>query len=263
MPDTVNAPARPDIRGKGMSFYTESASATEAWLAAARFLLDNDEAVGLHVNIACPTDADHTVVDALDQKLLEADAIACKHVATTIFPEGLWTGVAGRDPEQLFHHYNREGGFYERLRNRRRRSGHNDWGTYFRRFSLPEFGRNGRCQLAHALEALHRAKKPKGAIHLHASLPSDGFRAQGGPCLQLITLHVATADDNHALSACAIYRNHDFFQKALGNYIGLGNLLAFLAEASDLKVGNLHVISGHAFLAPKGPVIEVVDAIGA
>ena len=78
-----------------------SASATDAWLAAAHLLLNNHEAVGLHVNIASPNDADHTVVDALDQKLTEARAITCKHVATTIVPDGLWAGVARRDLGRL------------------------------------------------------------------------------------------------------------------------------------------------------------------
>ena len=262
MPDVIEQPDQPTSRAAGIGLYTEAASATDAWLAACRYLVENDEAVGLHVNIASPTNADSAVVEALDQQLASAHAITCKHVAATIFPDGLWAGAARRDPQRLFQHYNREGGYYERLRNRRRQSGHADWGTYFQRFSAPEYGKNGECQLACAIEALSRSQKPKGAIHLHASLASDGFRVRGGPCLQLVTLHVERRTIGQVLSACAVYRNHDFFQKALGNYIGLGQLLGFLAEASELEVGNLHVISGHAFLAPKGPVVEVLDAFG-
>ncbi len=245
-----------------MSVFHEAQSTTDAWLATSEFLRANGDAVGLHVAISSPMESDANVIKALDDRLAAAGAITCKHVAATIFPEALWRGAAHHDPTRLFDLYNRAGGYFERLRARRRRAGHGDWGTYFQRLSAANYGRNGRCQLAHALDALSRTSKPKGAIHLHTSLPSDGFRVRGGPCLQLLTLHVERRNNSNGVSACAIYRNHDFFEKALGNYIGLGQLLEFIAEAASLEVGTLHVISGHAFLSQKGPIVKVLDAFG-
>jgi hypothetical protein len=38
-------------------------------------------------------------------------------------------------------------------------------------------------------------------------------------------VHAERNGTGYPVSACALYRSHDFLQKALGNYIGLGQLL--------------------------------------
>jgi hypothetical protein len=43
-----------------------------------------------------------------------------------------------------------------------------------------------------------------------------------------------------------MYRNHFYIEKLLGNLIGLGRLMAFVAREADLRVGALTVISTHA-----------------
>ena len=111
-----------------------------------------------------------------------------------------------------------------------------------------------------AIVALRRPRKLAGAIHLHTGLPSDGIRTVGGPCLQAVTMHAERNGSGFSVSACALYRNHDFFQKALGNYIGLGQLLGFLAECAGLDVGKLYVISGHAYCDHKKLVRGILDA---
>jgi thymidylate synthase len=254
------------------SFF-QVASASDAWLHAARAICTQGELVGLHVVIASPLTSDEAVVDALDARLANQKCISTKDVAYTIFPDGLWRKNAQRDATKLFDLYNKPGGFYERLQSHRKRSrGRKDWGTYFQRLSSAEFTGRGEGQLATAIRALCWERKPRGAVHLHASsprddyellagLPADGMRPRGGPaCLQTITLHVETNEaGSQVLSACALYRNHDFFEKALGNYIALGQLLNFLAESSGLSVGKLHVISGHAYASKVPPVKEVLN----
>jgi hypothetical protein len=44
----------------------------------------------------------------------------------------------------------------------------------------------------------------------------------------------------------AMYRNHFYIEKLLGNLVGLGRLMAFVARESSLKVGALTVVSTHA-----------------
>ena len=44
----------------------------------------------------------------------------------------------------------------------------------------------------------------------------------------------------------AMYRNHLYIEKLLGNLIGLGRLMEFVAHEAGLKVGALTVISTHA-----------------
>jgi hypothetical protein len=46
----------------------------------------------------------------------------------------------------------------------------------------------------------------------------------------------------------ALYRNHYFITKAYGNYLGLGWLLKFIADATDRKVGEVLCVSSMAKL---------------
>lgn len=255
-----------------MSAFFQVETASDAWRNAAGFVCNSGDCVGLHVEIARPLDYDEAVVQAVDNVLRQHGKIPCKDVAYTIFPQGLWQKLGRGDSERLFNLYNKPRGFYERLRQHRKMSGHNDWGTYFQRMSSSKFDGRGEGQLKRAVDALRRSKKPRGAIHLHTGmpddddlhlhtgLPADGMRVRGGPCLQIVTVHAERNSHGYSLSACALYRNHDFFEKALGNYVGLGQLLGFLAESSEMTVGKLHVISGHAYCSPVGPIKEVLHA---
>lgn len=241
-----------------MSFHCEAATASDAWLKAAKQLCDEGDSVGLHVVIAEPLTCNAAVVAALDETLKTYGKITCKHVAATIFPESLWRKLGKGDPQHLFDEYNKPNGYFDRLNRLRKRSHHNDWGTYFQRLSSPHFSDRDSGQLTQAIRALQRNGKPAGAIHLHTGLPRDGIRKIGGPCLQMVTIHAERTSGGYSLSACALYRNHDFFEKALGNYIGLGQLLGFLAIGAQMNVGELHVISGHAYCSPKGPTQEIL-----
>ena len=49
-----------------------------------------------------------------------------------------------------------------------------------------------------------------------------------------------------------MYRNHFYIEKLLGNLIGLGRLMAFVARETDLKVGALTVVSTHAEIDQPG-----------
>jgi hypothetical protein len=46
----------------------------------------------------------------------------------------------------------------------------------------------------------------------------------------------------------AIYRNHPYVTRCLGNLIGLGRLQAFVAREADLRLGSLTCVSTHAQL---------------
>ncbi len=51
-----------------------------------------------------------------------------------------------------------------------------------------------------------------------------------------------------------MYRNHFYIEKLLGNLVGLGRLMAFVArEGGGLDVGSLTVVSTHAEIdTPRG-----------
>ena len=46
----------------------------------------------------------------------------------------------------------------------------------------------------------------------------------------------------------ALYRNHYFISRAYGNYLGLGWLLKFIADAAEKKAGELLCVSSLANL---------------
>ncbi len=56
------------------------------------------------------------------------------------------------------------------------------------------------------------------------------------------------------LTLTAMYRNHFYIEKLLGNLIGLGRLMAFVAREANLNVGALTVVSTHAQIDQPGHV---------
>lgn len=154
-------------------------------------------------------------------------------VANTLFPEKTWmkARALGRPA------------FYSRYLRADRRSRHRRWGTYFGR--LINFGSSNVNQLENAIRAMSEWKTtPKRAICLHLSTAElDHFQPQGAPCLQAIQVHCHTS----SVDFSAFYRNHDYFEKALGNLIGLGRLLEFVAGETGRTPGRLVCYSTHAY----------------
>ncbi len=67
----------------------------------------------------------------------------------------------------------------------------------------------------------------------------------GGQCLSFLSFKLHPGAPK-TLTLTAMYRNHFYVEKLLGNLIGLGRLMAFVARESELEVGSLTVISTHA-----------------
>ena len=73
----------------------------------------------------------------------------------------------------------------------------------------------------------------------------DGRSLYGGQCLSFLSFKL---DEELGLMLTAMYRNHTYITRCLGNLIGLGRLQAFVAKEADVKLGSLTVISTHAKL---------------
>jgi thymidylate synthase len=73
----------------------------------------------------------------------------------------------------------------------------------------------------------------------------DGRFLYGGQCLSFLSFKL---DEDLGLMLTAMYRNHTYITRCLGNLIGLGRLQAFVAKEADVKLGSLTVISTHAKL---------------
>jgi hypothetical protein len=65
---------------------------------------------------------------------------------------------------------------------------------------------------------------------------TDAEMGIGQPCLVHLSFKLHT---DRAVSLTAIYRSQYYVSKALGNFIGLGQLLSFVANESGLRPGPL------------------------
>ncbi len=88
----------------------------------------------------------------------------------------------------------------------------------------------------------------------------------GGQCLSFLSFHLKSGGGNgpKTLLLTAQYRNHYYVEKLLGNLIGLGRLMAFVAAETSTKVGALTVISTHAEIdTPKANRQAIMDLMEA
>ncbi len=76
------------------------------------------------------------------------------------------------------------------------------------------------------------------------------------PCLSHLSFK---HHPEYGLMLTALYRNHYYVARLLGNLIGLGQLQAFVAKEADIRLGSLTVISTHAEL-DKGSRWGINDA---
>ena len=67
----------------------------------------------------------------------------------------------------------------------------------------------------------------------------------GGQCLSFLSFKLHPGAPK-TLTLTALYRNHFYIEKLLGNMVGLGRLMEFVTREADLKVGALTIISTHA-----------------
>ncbi|GAI55776.1 unnamed protein product, partial [marine sediment metagenome] len=191
----------------------------QTWLKGAKLLIDNNwEVQNLVVHIQNPAAYDEKIHKRIADFANANHLIGPKHVAYTIFPHKLYETYT--TSASLFHAYNRQGGLYERLR-RRPRSG---WGTYFRRMTHYE---NNKCtinQLKNIIDAIdNRRKIYKAAYTIVIQKPGgETIRPLGGPCLNYIAVQLKS--EVRELGLLCVYRNHDYLERAYGNYWGLCNL---------------------------------------
>jgi len=67
----------------------------------------------------------------------------------------------------------------------------------------------------------------------------------GGQCLSFLSFKLLPGSEKR-LALTALYRNHYYIEKLLGNLIGLGRLMAFVAVEGGVNLGPLTVVSTHA-----------------
>lgn len=232
-----------------VAFATDSFQ--HAWLDAVRLLMNSHwELRNLVVQIRNPISIDQEFHDRIEEFARQESLLAPKHVAYTIFPHGLYRKTA--NSKRLFKAYNRSNGMYERLQRRRQ-----SWGTYFRRMTHYDKVGDVVNQLGNIIEAIRtRQNVSKAAYTVVIQNPGgETVKPLGGPCLNYLAFQIEPGS-SVLMGLLAVYRNHDFLERAYGNYWGLCNLLSFVANEVNGMLGPLTCVSSHAYVSERRPALR-------
>lgn len=207
------------------------------------------------------TELDRALIERVNALLLSQKNMTVQTVASTIFPLGLDKRSATR--EELYSQY-------KRILVR----GKTGWGTYFGRLIERTTSEGKTCNplelLINRLATNSRSKRfYTSCYELGVAIPNsdlgentndfegdlpiynpvtDAKRWYGGPCLSHLSFKSVKANGITKLNMTAVYRSHHYCTRALGNLIGLAQLLSFIAKNSSQQAGTLTCISTYAEL---------------
>jgi len=214
-------------------------TATEAWLQALNLLATMEARCAYNVilDIEDPIilpPVDKQIVELVDELLVAHDKHPVATVAGTIFPASHYRqrgarGVLEDFPNKVYPKIKKSWGTYAgRMLTRRDRSGQETR-------PLEVIIRKLRQQTSHS--APKRAIYEVSLIDVFADLPIydpalDAKRAMNQPCLAHLSFKLR---EDRGLMLTALYRNHYYVERALGNLIGLSQLLYFVARESGLE----------------------------
>jgi hypothetical protein len=225
----------------------------EAWLNVVRLLVQSQwEVRNLVVQIRKPALLDQHLHERIAAFAESEELLGPKHVAYTIFPHKLYE-VKGTATD-LFTAYNRPGGLYERLHHRK-----HGWGTYFRRMTNYD-GAHGKINQLETIIAAIRTRDNISRAAYTVVIQNPGgetVRPLGGPCLNYIAVQLESGQPM-VLGVLAVYRNHDFLEKAYGNYWGLCNLLAFITREVGALPGPLTCVSSRAYVSGRKTAVKAL-----
>ena len=240
-----------------------------AWLAASRAVIAaGGEAYNVKIQVLDPlreTAGDAAVIGAVDSFLRAGGANPVSTVVNTIFPS-VW--ARGKSAEELFRDYPPMAVRMRRITN--------DWGRYFGRMIAwqesgePAKQRSGKPvnQLGDMI-AVMKTQVAAGTVFgnmFEVAIYNpllDRKLWRNRQCLSFLSFKVEQAGDGYRLGLTAVYRNHHYITRCLGNFIGLGRLMRFVAaEAGIGRVGTLTCVSTHAEIDTKSNAWGKADALG-
>jgi hypothetical protein len=223
-----------------------------AWREAVR-LVDSHQGHEAHnviIDVTTPTARagwDDPAVAEVDAFLIGHDKKAVETVANTIFPAALYQRYGAPEFFKVFN---------ERVLPKVRRS--ERWSGYYfeRMIQLPQPGADPINQLWDIVERMRNpGVRALNKFELSIFDPSRDVddSPYGGQCLSFGSFKLLGSGAGRSLGLTVFYRNHFYIEKLLGNLIGLGRLMDFVAREAKVTVGPLTVISTHAQIdQPKG-----------
>lgn len=225
------------------------ASCAQAWLAAANAIETNGgDAYNLIVDIEQPLETlpgDDAILAKVDGFLRSHNAYSLATVANTIFPLAL---LQKHGPEKFYSVYHET--IWKKMK-----SLTGDWGRYFHRLTYwkkPKANGAKGFDIINPLADLITFMKTQIASgqthrHVYELTVYDPARDAGKPsnrqCLSFLSFKL-TRDNRLLLTA--VYRNHHYLARALGNFLGLARLQAFVADQAGIQCGSLTCLATHA-----------------
>lgn len=241
-------------------FYNPMSAAptpVRAWLEAAERLRHEGELGGLMLHIEDPvavSPQEEAAIDLVDKYLKAHGQQGIATVANTIFPASLDRGDG-----------------IEELRSRylavyaKRMCRQGGWGRYFERMIHWETRDKGHVdQIAENIRMLRQLKgggawNYKQCYEIALFDPArDLIKPRGRQCLSFIELKPGPDGRLHMM---AVYRNHHYVARTLGNLIGLGRLQQFIAREAGFALGGMTIQSTHAELDLAGGKKREVQAL--
>ncbi len=226
-----------------MSHFIDADDCLEAWKEGCKLILkDNSEKYNVITEIKNPSFIQEDwFTDYNPNPAKSHSKPSISDVVNTIFPYKLHARQDSMDRAGFYDKYLRLHQSRVRLSGRKR----TQWGTYFER--MINFGKKPTNQLEDIIQVLSGTTqwlRVTNPIHISSADYDSLKKKMGNPCLQYVQF---IQEDEGILSLIAVYRNHDYFNKALGNFIGLGQLLNFVAMHTNKRVGSLNCHSVHLF----------------
>ena len=218
----------------------------QGWLAAATAVQDRGgEAHNVIIDIAHPLaerETDAAIICEVDAFLRRHHRNSLSGVANTIFPQSTYDR---HGPEAFY-------GVYRETVLPRVRQMTRDWGRYFDRLTTWKKVRGSEVTLINPLDDLVQFMKAqvgsdrtyRNTYEMTVFDPTrDAGKVSNRQCLSFLSFKL-TYEKQILLTV--MYRNHAYIARGLGNFIGLGRLMAFVAEQTGATVGSLTCVSTHA-----------------
>ena len=237
----------------------EADTCPQAWLQAAEFLQSNHGAAyNLVLAVRSPailTAVDFTVYDIVNGFLLEHDRAPLTAVASTIFPANFYLHGGAEELyntfPQVYAHIPNWSAIYA-IRMLRKPADSKGAGPA-QINPLQIIVEKIKKQLAGGrMSAVYEANLVEDADFLELPIYDalcNGHRTRCQPCLTHLSFKLLP--DDHVMLT-VFYRYHYYIEKALGNLLGLAQLLYFVARETGLGVGPLVCHSTYSVLDTEG-----------
>lgn len=230
---------------------------SSAWLAAADKVnnISGHEAHNVIIDIEDPianTALDNFIMSKVNA-FLEARGKSVECIANTIFPYALYKRHGAPKFMDVFHTK-----ILPKIRKKELWSGY-----YFERMTcVPTHSGAQINQLWSIVERMRNNRSlNKFEVSLFDAERDTNDSPYGGQCLSFLSFKLLPGSPK-TLTLTAMYRNHYYIEKLLGNLVGLGRLMAFVAQETGSKIGSLTVISTHAKIdTPDSKQSEVTKLI--